>query len=114
MRMIDADAFREEYALAERCEDCPRCGKKDCDYPNYSARDFCGWLDDAPTIGGWISVSDRLPDNNSTVLAWESQGFAFVDTWEYGSFKVGDNNGANITHWMPLPEPPEEVSGDAN
>ena len=50
MRLIDLDAFREEYDLREHCEDCGRRNKKECDYPSYSARDFCGWLDDVPTI----------------------------------------------------------------
>lgn len=50
MRLIDLDAFREEYDLREHCEDCRRRNKKECDYPSYSARDFCGWLDDVPTI----------------------------------------------------------------
>lgn len=50
MRLIDLDAFREEFDLREHCEDCGRRNKKECDYPLYSARDFCGWLDDVPTI----------------------------------------------------------------
>lgn len=50
MRLIDLDAFRADYELREHCEECGRYGKKDCDYPSYSARDFCGWLDDAPTV----------------------------------------------------------------
>lgn len=61
MKLIDLDAFREEYDLLEHCEDCGRRNKKACDYPSYSARDFCGWLDDVPTVdaapvvhGEWI------------------------------------------------------------
>lgn len=50
MRLIDLDAFRSDYELREHCEECGRYGKKDCDYASYSARDFCGWLDDAPTV----------------------------------------------------------------
>lgn len=50
MRLIDLDAFREEYDLREHCDDCGRRNKKACDYPSYSARDFCGWLDDVPTV----------------------------------------------------------------
>lgn len=50
MKLIDLDAFREDYQLKEHCEGCERYGKKDCDYPSYSARDFCGWLDDAPIV----------------------------------------------------------------
>lgn len=50
MKLIDLDAFRKEYELRESCNGCGRYGKKDCDYPSYSARDFCGWLDDAPAV----------------------------------------------------------------
>ena len=49
-RLIDLDAFRADYELREHCEECGRHGKKDCDYASYSARDFCGWLDDAPVV----------------------------------------------------------------
>lgn len=121
MRLIDADAFREDYALAERCEDCRRYGKKDCDYPYYSARDFCGWLDDAPTIGGWISVKDRLPEIGTSILYC-----AFGRSVGEGTYQGFDGNhhvwnmyavsgthwDDEVTHWMPLPEPPKEVTGD--
>jgi rRNA maturation protein Nop10 len=66
-RYIDVDAFRADYELREHCEECGRYGKKDCDYASYSARDFCGWLDDAPTVeavpvvhGKWIMKDSGL------------------------------------------------------
>ena len=118
MRRIDVDAFREEYALAERCEDCPRYGKKDCDYPNYSARDFCGWLDDAPTVG-WIDAKVVLPKDGQDVLAYLCNGGdARISPCNYDNgtwydclmnCTVAINS---ITHWMPLPEPPQEVTED--
>ena len=68
---IDLDAFREVYDLREHCEDCGRRNKKACDYPSYSAMDFCSWLDDAPTVDAvpvvhgkweWLSSTyDRTP-----------------------------------------------------
>ena len=48
-RYIDVDAFRMAYGMSERCEDC-RSSQKECQYNDYSKRDFCGWLDDAPTV----------------------------------------------------------------
>ena len=56
----------------------------------------------------WISVKDRLPDEGKYVLVWESQGFAYCDEMICGIWNIGANNGAIITHWMPLPEPPKE------
>lgn len=57
---------------------------------------------------GWISVKDRLPEEEVYVLVWETQGFAYCDMLKSGAWNIGANNGAIISHWMPLPEPPKE------
>ena len=57
---------------------------------------------------GWISVKERLPEEDVDVIAWEKAGFAFIDSVKRGMWKVGENNFAVVTHWMPLPEPPKE------
>lgn len=50
MRLIDIDAFRKDWGLAERCEDCER-DARECQYDQIHTRmDFCGWLDDAEII----------------------------------------------------------------
>lgn len=61
----------------------------------------------------WISVKDRLPEYRMRALAYADNGAMFaashyddwyVDTGEnYYSCPL-----ANITHWMPLPQPPKE------
>ncbi len=64
------------------------------------------------TPDGWISCSERMPDNNHDVL--------FFDVWGYiriGWFSADDRSWftsddgccMEVTHWMPLPEPPQEV-----
>lgn len=61
----------------------------------------------------WISVEDDIPTDDRDVLAWVGNkeiAIAWFDgytgEWHaYGSYE-GD-----VTHWMPLPEPPKE---DAN
>ena len=76
----------------------------------------------------WISVKDRMPEHNGKYLTFSNQGgmdatdfalnlykvdqYDFEDKkragWyeldnEYGYFEIHD-----VTHWMPLPEPPKE------
>jgi hypothetical protein len=69
----------------------------------------------------WISVKDRLPAKNQKVLAsWAGEYvaeliYAYSETspraykngprWEWQGRSVPM---WNITHWMPLPEPPKE------
>lgn len=70
-----------------------------------------------PEGDGWISVEDRLPQENVGVLVtcaelgfdksgptwWDGHGFGGYE-WEF-DFSSQFSNGA-ITHWMPLPAPP--------
>lgn len=51
----------------------------------------------------WIPVTERLPDIGKDVLIYSKEDGVDVDY--YG----GDMFGYwNVTHWMPLPEPPKE------
>lgn len=56
----------------------------------------------------WISVEDRLPEPGVDVLVVYpdkhiNMGTAGSDDWLEEDFEDG-----NITHWVPLPEPPKE------
>lgn len=68
----------------------------------------------------WISVTERLPENQGPFLA--RYGFGDVSK-ETGQFFYGvlyyfyadadphwqhESAGIEVTHWMPLPEPPKE------
>ena len=60
----------------------------------------------------WIPVTERLPEDGAEVLAWSRKGFAYVDWFIDGKWKVNglvDDKHEFVTHWMPLPDPPEEV-----
>lgn len=54
MRLIDADALKADYGMKDDCADCEKelHGKvRSCQYYCiYSKMDFCGWIDDSPTI----------------------------------------------------------------
>ena len=57
----------------------------------------------------WISVDERLPDKDGRFLTVDKKGYMMVCYWQtrFGWFASVCNKNA-ITHWMPLPEPPEK------
>lgn len=70
------------------------------------------------TPGGWISCSDRMPEDTKMLLAF-SQGEIVAAYWnwvvnpiDYKKYRAFTYLSGNIlddvTHWMPLPEPPQE------
>ena len=70
MRMIDADALKKDWSMANKCEECPQDARK-CQYEqNFTRMDICDMLDEAPTVGGWISVKDRLPEKDKDVIIY--------------------------------------------
>lgn len=67
----------------------------------------------------WISVSERLPEHCVTVLSYDGRHYRNVKTDSYDHcfecwLSDMDNVlGTNtVTHWMPLPEPPQEEHND--
>lgn len=61
----------------------------------------------------WISVNERLPEEGTRVLGYDYMGNV-VCYFVYGTrWWVGDGwnsaKGWGVTHWMPLPEPPENT-----
>ena len=53
-RLIDADVLKADYGMKDDCADCDkelRGKSKACEFDRvYTKMDFCGWLDDAPTV----------------------------------------------------------------
>lgn len=64
------------------------------------------------TAQEWISVTERLPEKQADVVALSNKngGYMFVgyrgyisgEWMENGALHIGD-----VTHWMPIPEPPK-------
>ena len=63
------------------------------------------------TVQEWISVDDRLPKNSDNVLVCHNNGLVTTNAW-LGSNWWLNNERNQITHWMPLPEPPEVRRND--
>lgn len=73
-----------------------------------------GYADGLEAGYEWISVEDRLPSESVSVAVYikEGNGAYWIQTaylnggkWRIPGEYVVDRN---ITHWMPLPEPPKE------
>ncbi|HEL4638952.1 TPA: DUF551 domain-containing protein [Klebsiella pneumoniae] len=68
--------------------------------------------------GGWIPVSERMPEDEQEVLTINRMGHRFVSFFDKHSGLFFDRLDAPaacciehvlVTHWMPLPEAPQEV-----
>ena len=54
----------------------------------------------------WISVKERLPENNTVVLTRGAYGFLNCQLSSLGEWETGanvDKERLGITHWMPIP-----------
>ena len=76
----------------------------------------------SPVISdSWISCSERMPNDKQYVWCWgKSYGWTECDTFEgyydwsrnkwWAVTDDGEEPASKVTHWMPLPEPPQEVN----
>jgi len=109
MRLIDKDA------LAARLED--ECKKWEGESAYQAGLCAAAVLvAEAPivkqesTIGGWISVNEKLPEEDIDVLVANGLG---VEIAAYTTNPIKQWYGMSgqtvyVNYWMPLPEPPEE------
>lgn len=106
------------------CDDCV-CFKKEvpCKVNNLGAADL---IDQQAAkikeleakVPRWIPVTERLPEIEKRVLVLDRHGNAMVRTLRCLAGEKGPSfrpDGLvprkHITHWMPLPEPPETDGG---
>ncbi|HAW1620497.1 TPA: DUF551 domain-containing protein [Escherichia coli] len=76
------------------------------------------------TPDGWISCSERMPKKNQNVLISVNFDSDLVEplicsarytgsTFRRGEATIKPGNGVEqVTHWMPLPEPPQESNSE--
>lgn len=60
-RLIDADKLKQDHFMSNECETCINDVGRCQNWHSYTKMDFCGWIDDAPTVdaepvrhGHWI------------------------------------------------------------
>lgn len=113
VRLVDANSILRSIDM----DGCPYDGNE---YQAYKAgvEYVHGMIEDAPTIAPetlwptahWISVKGRPPEDHVTVFAYDSVCRniykAWMDSGEWFSEEYLPTF-VNITHWMPLPNPPE-------
>ena len=119
MKYDDLVKALRHCATQPTCEGCP--------YDNSGVEESCSAklkklnFDAADAIEelskpGWIPVSERLPEAFTPVIvcrkstqgkttATVEQGMLTVNGW----WKVYGTRTKAVTHWMPLPQPPEEA-----
>lgn len=75
----------------------------------------------APQFEKWISVEDRLPDAGDRILIavrlHNHEPVQLDEVLEDGDGIYLDSSyefGSDVTHWMPLPEPPKEDSHETD
>ena len=56
----------------------------------------------------WIPITERQPDKRGDYLVFTSDSTITVATWGGEHFYISEF--AAVTHWMPLPAPPESES----
>lgn len=75
-------------------------------------------IEDAPAVQEWIPVSERLPENHDSCIVYRVSSFGGHFSmlryskalgWHFYDSEWGDVTVDDVTHWMPLPEPPKEA-----
>ena len=68
-------------------------------------------LDNGVTVQEWISVKDGLPKNGKEGvligLRWGEVDIGWCEDSRWRSEFVNEYEDGEVTHWMPLPEPPK-------
>ena len=72
------------------------------------------------TPDGWISCSERMPEIRQTVIGWNGYAvrqcvytrneYAKTQKGREPRFETLTGIWHGVTHWIPLPEPPQEVN----
>ncbi|EPY2442139.1 DUF551 domain-containing protein [Escherichia coli] len=86
-----------------------------------AGRESAALAGNSPVIpDGWISCSERMPEIRQTVIGWNGYAvrqcvytrneYAKTQKGREPRFETLTGIWHGVTHWMPLPEPPQEVN----
>uniref|UniRef100_UPI0005C78A32 DUF551 domain-containing protein n=3 Tax=Escherichia coli TaxID=562 RepID=UPI0005C78A32 len=67
------------------------------------------------TPDGWISCSERMPNDAQWCVVDAADGY-YVQCWSEGQGWLGDDislRNCDVIRWMPIPEPPQQDVNDA-
>ena len=108
MHLDEHISYKEEYGVLF---DTPFCK---------AVEDVLKILKNGVTVQEWISVDDRLPENDVMVIGYTPcDGFMFVGyyheepKYDWKVWKIVTAMRSTkvmtkkVTHWMPLPQPPK-------
>ena len=112
VRPIDGNAFRKELT-------CNFAGEPFHGNRKVTIGEVRRIIESMPTLAPpneWISVDEKLPENGQIVLFHQKDGFIYCAEYFVGKELMSpewfiDNDSWNakvVTHWMPLPAPPEK------
>lgn len=118
VKVVEIDHVREKWMKAKLIELLYHCGVE-ARFAEYEwiARELIAngvtFATDNNVGHKWISVKERLPELHTKVLCCGRKGGRFIaetSTWGEGCLYWTKRDGKGcpeVTHWMPLPEPPK-------
>lgn len=111
MRPIDGDALRE--TIEDHVTTVSVCPTVEWARGKQAMKEIAlEDIDNAPTINCWISVKNRLPEDEYECLIITKDGWYHIG-WFLESIRKWVIDGVvlrdeTITHWIKLPTPPKE------
>ena len=92
------------------CIECPEDERGYCDQSVVIKYARCLIERIEAAVPRWISVEERLPEGECIAIGWQDEmliGYVYRSGTGYACESDGEYL-MDVTHWMPLPEPPKE------
>lgn len=103
MKQTVEEAAKENILFNHRTVDRTLFGK---DLAKFGEINFVQGAEWQSKQSPWISVKERLPENNTVALTRGAYGFLICRLSSLGEWETGANvneERLGITHWMPIP-----------